>query len=358
MINALAVALAKEPYSLAQTAREALMITGLNELTKRHYAGCPEYARILDGAWHGSSGASVLADVPYLPVALFKTQRLKSVPADDIRVTLTSSGTTQQIVSKVLLNSENSSIQQRALTNSLTHILGKQRLPMLVIDTQAVFDDPREMSARGAGVLGLMRYGRNHAFALNRDLSPDFDAVRAFLDKNADKPFFLFGFTYMVWVNFYEQFREAGLDLSNGTLIHSGGWKKMADKSVDNSAFRIALKNAFDLKSVYNFYGMVEQIGSIFLEGPGGLLYPPNFADVIVRDPETWRPAPLGQPGIIQVLSLLPHSYPGHSLLTEDIGVIDRIDLGSDGWMGKGIRVLGRVSRSELRGCSDVLGAA
>jgi len=28
-----------------------------------------------------------------------------------------------------------------------------------------------------------------------------------------------------------------------------------------------------------------------------------------------------------------------------------------DGWMGKGIRVLGRVPKSELRGCSDVIGA-
>jgi hypothetical protein len=26
--------------------------------------------------------------------------------------------------------------------------------------------------------------------------------------------------------------------------------------------------------------------------------------------------------------------------------------------MGKGIRVLGRVAKSELRGCSDVIGAA
>ena len=82
---------------------------------------------------------------------------------------------------------------------------------------------------------------------------------------------------------------------------------------------------------------MVEQIGSIFLEGPGGLLYPPNFADVIVRDPETWEPAANGQPGVIQVLSLLPHSYPGHSLLTEDTGVIEAVDPGNGGWMGKGI---------------------
>jgi hypothetical protein len=58
------------------------------------------------------------------------------------------------------------------------------------------------------------------------------------------------------------------------------------------------------------------------------------------------------------VLSLIPHSYPGHSLLTEDMGVIRSIDAGDEGWMGKGLEVLGRVARAELRGCSDVLASA
>jgi phenylacetate-coenzyme A ligase PaaK-like adenylate-forming protein len=358
MIEALATALKGTPYSLPQVQRDKLMLDGINELAAHHYAACPEYARILDGAWGGVVEAPALTDVPYLPVSLFKSQRLKSVPDEAVRITLTSSGTTGQSVSKILLDAESSSIQQRALANSLTHVLGKKRLPMLVIDTNAVFANPQTMSARGAGVLGLMRYGRNHAFALTEELEPDVQAVHSFLREHGDEPFFVFGFTYMVWIALYQRFQEAGLDLSNGVLIHSGGWKKMAEHSVDNSTFRKALVNAFGLTNVYNFYGMVEQIGSIFLEGPEGLLFPPNFADVIVRDPETWDPAPLGRPGVIQVLSLLPHSYPGHSLLTEDIGVIDAIDPGLDGWHGKGIRVLGRVARSELRGCSDVIAAA
>lgn len=358
MIDALAEAMAATPYSLPQPAREALLLRGLNALTARHHAACPPYARILNGAWQGARAAERLADVPYLPVSLFKSQKLQSVPDADVRVTLTSSGTTGQAVSRILLDAETSSIQQRALAGSLMHVLGKQRLPMLVIDTDAVFKDPKMMSARGAGVLGLMRYGRNHAFALDRDLRPDHAAVEAFLAANAGQPFFMFGFTFMVWVNFYEQFRDAGLDLSQGVLIHSGGWKKMVERAVDNATFRRALGESFGLSRIHNFYGMVEQIGSIFLEGPGGLLYPPNFADVIIRDPLTWEPAEDGRSGIIQVLSLLPHSYPGHSLLTEDTGVVEAVDPGSDGWMGKGIRVLGRVARSELRGCSDVIAAA
>ena len=168
----------------------------------------------------------------------------------------------------------------------------------------------------------------------------------------------MFGFTYMVWAKFYEEFKNRNLDLSNGVLIHSGGWKKLVELAVSNEQFRQCLGEAFGLERIHNFYGMVEQIGSIFLEGPGGLLYPPNFADVIVRDTRTFGPARAGAPGLIQVLSLLPHSYPGHSVLTEDIGVIEGNPGAAQDWGEKGIRVLGRLPRSELRGCSDVVGIA
>ncbi len=357
-LPALTAALAARPYALPQADRDALLGEGLRVLTAHHHAHCPAYRRIIDGAWAGRTAFARVEDAPYLPVALFKSQTLRSVPEADVRVVLTSSGTTGQAVSRVFLDTQTSVAQQRALANSLMHVLGPKRLPMLVIDTDAVFKDPRLMSARGAGVLGIMRYGRGHVFALGPDLAPRLDAVRRFLDDLAGRPFFIFGFTFMVWASFHEAFREAGLDLSNGILLHSGGWKKLADRAVDNDTFRASLRQAFGLTRIHNFYGMVEQIGTILLEGPRNLLYPPNFCDVIVRDPVDWTPAAPGRPGVIQVVSLLPHSYPGHSVLTEDLGVVDAVDTGEDGWFGKGIRILGRVPRAELRGCSDVLGEA
>ncbi len=358
MIAELETLLAHAPYSVAQAEKDKLLLAGLNTLTERHRIACEPYRRILDGGWRDSLPYRAVEDIPYLPVSLFKTQRLQSVPNEAVRMVMTSSGTTGQAVSRIAVDTETSQIQQKALANSLMHVLGRKRLPMLVIDTDAVFKDPATISARGAGVLGLMRYGHKHAFALDRNLAPDIGAVKSFLAEHGDAPFFMFGFTFMVWINFYEQFRDAGIDLSNGILIHSGGWKKMIERSVDNSVFRQSLNDAFGLTRIHNFFGMVEQIGSIFLEGSQGLLYPPNFADVIIRDPETWRACGVGEPGVIQVMSLLPHSYPGHSLLTEDWGVIQSIDAGEDGWMGKGLEVLGRIPRAELRGCSDVLASA
>lgn len=153
-------------------------------------------------------------------------------------------------------------------------------------------------------------------------------------------------------------FAPGELDLANAILIHSGGWKHMESQKIGNGEFRARLYEKFGIRRIFNFYGMVEQIGSIFLEASDGNLYPSNFADVIIRDERTWEPLGPGEVGVVQVLSALPLSYPGHSLLTEDRGEIVSIDAGVDGRLGKAIRIHGRLPKAELRGCSDVVAAS
>jgi hypothetical protein len=104
---------------------------------------------------------------------------------------------------------------------------------------------------------------------------------------------------------------------------------------------------------VINFYGMVEQVGGVYFENPMHHLQAPIYSEVIVRDPVTLQPVPDGEPGLLQVLSCLPVSYPGHSLLTEDLGVIRGSDPDGTGMGGRSFEVLGRVPKAELRGCSD-----
>ena len=113
------------------------------------------------------------------------------------------------------------------------------------------------------------------------------------------------------------------------------------------------MREVFGLEHVHNYYGMVEQVGSVFFECEHGHLHAPAYADVIVRDQTDLSPAPCGEPGLIQVLSMLPRSYPGHSLLTEDLGVLHGEDDCPCGRLGKYFSVLGRIKNVEVRGCSD-----
>ena len=98
---------------------------------------------------------------------------------------------------------------------------------------------------------------------------------------------------------------------------------------------------------------MVEQTGSIFVQCKYGFFHTPSFSDLIIRNHKTHLPEEFGNQGLIQLLSVIPKSYPGHSLLTEDIGTIYGIDNCKCGRMGKYFKVHGRMKNAEVRGCSD-----
>lgn len=328
------------------------LVSRLTELTAYHREHCAAYDRILSALGAGESFAEV-TDLPWLPVRLFKTHELKSIPDDEVFRVLTSSGTTGA-PSRIFLDKAAAAAQTRHLAATLQTVLGPSRLPMILVDRKSIVRSP---SARGAGVLGMANFGRKHVYALDEQERPDVPALRRFLLEHGDQPFLIFGFTFLVWQFLYEVAREHGLDLSNGILIHSGGWKKLADRAVDNAEFRRRFAHHTGLRRIHNYYGMVEQIGTVFLEGPSGDgLYCPEFADVVIRDPRTWCEQPVGVPGVIEVVSTLPRSYPGHVLLTEDLGVCHGIDDGD--WPGKRFSVLGRLPKAEARGCSDTLAAA
>ncbi|MBI1353746.1 MAG: acyl-protein synthetase [Acidobacteria bacterium] len=340
-------------YGVPQADKDRILTAELNELTAHHRAHCEPYARLLAQLAPGDADANAPWETPYLPVGLFKSHALASVPPEDVQLVMTSSGTTGQQVSRIFLDKETARRQTLALSRIMQQVLGPDRLPMLVIDARETLADRRNLSARGVGVLGMMNFGRQHLFALDAQMALKLDELKAFLAQHGDKPFLLFGFTFMVWKYLYEPIREMGLDLSQGVLIHSGGWKKLQEQAVGNAEFKAALRQACGLRRVHNFYGMVEQVGSVFLEGDDGHLHPPSFSDVIIRHPETWEVLGPGEKGLIQVVSALPRSYPGHSILTEDLGVVHAVDSPEVERMGKAFEVIGRLPRAELRGCSD-----
>ncbi|MBW4719603.1 LuxE/PaaK family acyltransferase [Saccharothrix obliqua] len=343
-------------FARPQAEREAALLAELTELTAHHRARCAPYDRVLSSLGTPAEFGS-LADLPWLPVRMFKTHDLKSIPDDEVFKVLTSSGTTGAGASRIYLDKDAAAEQPRQLGATLREVLGGKRLPMLMVDTVGIIKNRRSFSARGAGVLGMANFGRAHVYALDEQDRPDVAAVKGFLEKHGHEPFLIFGFTFMVWQYLYEVAREHSLDLSNGILVHSGGWKKLVDIAVDNAEFRRRFAEDTGLTRIHNYYGMIEQIGTVFLEGPSGnSLYCPDFADVIIRNPDTWEEQPVGEPGVIQVLSTLPRSYPGHVLLTEDLGVVHGVDDGD--WPGKRFSVLGRLPRAEARGCSDTFAGA
>ena len=343
------------PFSLDKVAKSKLFDSYLKNLCLMHYEKCENYKKIIDKLECNLIAISHYENLPFLPVRLFKEFDLKSIPKEDIFKMITSSGTSGQAVSKIYLDKTTAANQQKTLVKIVSNFTQTSRLPMLIIDCPSVIKDRNMFSARGAAILGFSIFGADRTYALDDDMNLNLATIESFLDKYKNQKILLFGFTFVIWQFFYNKLKEinAKLDLSNAILIHGGGWKKLINEAVSKDEYKQALNEICKIKSIHDYYGMVEQTGCIYMECEFSNLHASAFSDIIIRNPKDFSINKIGEKGIIQVCSLLPESYPGHSLLTEDEGVI----LGEDdcpcGRKGKYFQILGRIKNAEIRGCSD-----
>jgi phenylacetate-coenzyme A ligase PaaK-like adenylate-forming protein len=344
-----------KPYSLDKISKSKYLDNYFFKLTQFHYENCTQYKNMLDAVDYNYKHQQHYTDIPFIPVRLFKMFDLYSVPKENIVKTMTSSGTSGQDVSKIFLDKETALNQSKALTKIVSTYLGSKRTPMIIIDSPAVLKNRKMFSARGAGILGFSIFGSKRMYALDEDMNLNIDAVAEFIKENKENRIFVFGFTFMIYQHFIREIKKNNIqfNLSNAILIHGGGWKKLINESITNIIFRDLLNQSCGINSIHDYYGMVEQTGSIFMECENGNLHAPIYSDIIIRRPYDFSMAKSGEEGIIQTLSVLPMSYPGHSLLTEDKGVL----LGEDdcpcGRFGKYFKILGRIKDAEIRGCSD-----
>ena len=344
-----------QPYSLDKINKSKYLESYFFELTQFHYKNCTKYRNMLDAVGYNYKRQHHYSEIPFLPVRLFKMFDLYSVPKEDIVKTMTSSGTSGQNVSKIFLDKKTSLNQTKALAKIVSTYLGSKRTPMIIIDSPSVLKNRKIFSARGAGILGFSIFGTKRIYALDENMELKVDDILAFIQNNKNNRIFIFGFTFMVYQHFIKEIKKRNIkiDLSNSVLIHGGGWKKLVNESITSEEFRKMLNQLCGITSVHDYYGMVEQTGSIFMECEYSNMHASNLSDIFIRRPYDFSIADLGERGIIQTLSILPTSYPGHSLLTEDEGILLGEDDCECSRLGKYFKMLGRVKNAELRGCSD-----
>ena len=138
-------------------------------------------------------------------------------------------------------------------------------------------------------------------------------------------------------------------------MIHGGGWKKIEKYKINNEIFKRKIIDKLNVSKIINYYGLVEQTGSIFIECDKCNCFHTNiFNDVIIRDKNLNPITEDNKIGMIQVLSILPSSYPGNSILLEDEGYLINKTNKDCKNTGKSFKIVGRIPKAEIRGCSDV----
>ena len=348
-------------YATPQAEKDAALAPLLYALCRQTADRCAGYRRFLDRFVPDMDVCRRPADIPPLPVSMFKHFLLSAVAPERVVRELHSSATTGQQPSRIPIDKTTAFRQSRALVSILKEHIGAQRRPFLVVDAAESVGTGDSLSARGAAIRGVGNFAAKTVFALDQaasgDLTPNWDRIDRFFTEYQNQPVLLFGFTFIVWTQFVLEAERRGVSFHapEAVLLHSGGWKKLAADAVSKDDFnrRAAAVLGADPGRILDFYGMVEQVGTVFVDCPAGNKHAPAFADVILRQPLSLLPAEVGQTGIIEVLSALPTSYPGHALLTEDQGILLGVDDCPCGRKGRYFRFTSRIQRAEVRGCGD-----
>ncbi len=135
------------------------------------------------------------------------------------------------------------------------------------------------------------------------------------------------------------------------SVITGGGWKTLADEAMDKKIYRgvLAGRLGIPVSNVRDLFGMVEH-GVPYVDCPLGNFHIPNYGRIIARDPGTLEPLGYGKDGLLQFITPYLTSYPSLSLLSSDMG---RVEKGCRCGTGGDVLVLkGRAGVRKLKGCA------
>jgi hypothetical protein len=287
---------------------------------------------------------------------------LSFVGPGEIKRILTSSATTSQLPSRIVLDSPTARRMTKGVLVIVRDFIGPARRPYLVVDTPGFMGGGDTLGARGAAIQGLHPFATQTICCLSLndqgDLSLDRDRLREFAEAQHDAELLVYGFTFILWNYLVRPLIAEGicLNLPKARVLHSGGWKRLQDQAVEKTLFNEQLAQVFGCSPdrIVDFYGMVESVGVIYPDCSEGNKHAPVFGDVIVRNPLTFEPVAPGEHGVVQVCSVLPTSFPGNLLLTEDLAQVMAYDGCPCGRRGISFRFAGRIPKAELRGCGNI----
>jgi len=346
-----------EPFSLSKSEKDEIFYNAMNESVKFHYEKSEEFRKLCDNRNFSPDKEFLIQEIPFLPVSLFKTFQLKSVPDSDIIKTVYSSATTSNSPSTIFLDQKTSKRQTKVLVSIMKDFLVNKK-KFLIIDQKSDLKNSTEVKSRESAIRGFFPFMESMNFGLDSKLKLDISLFEEL--KNNDVC--VMGFTWLLYITVIENenndaMKEFFKTIKNPKIIHIGGWKKLSDKKVSKDEFNQKISEFFNCQkeNIIDIYGMTEQLGTIYPDCVEGNKHVSVFSEIFIRNIETLEIEEIGKSGFIQLVSPIPHSYPGVSLLSDDIGKIIGIDNCPCGRKGKYFRFEKRTEQADIKGCGDTI---
>ena len=291
----------------------------------------PVYANYLRLLGRDKNAVSKLSEIPFLPIELFKTEKILS-GFEDADLVFTSSSTTGSIPSSHFI--PDPLVYENSFKKAFRLFYGDPT------DYCILALLPSYLERSGSSLVYMMEHlirdsrHKSSGFYLNNhaELFSSLKELKAKGQKSI-----LIGVTFAL-LDFIEKFQINFPDL---VVMETGGMKGKREELVREEVHEL-LKTAFKVNTVHSEYGMTELLSQAYSSGNGIFLYPP-WMRIIIREPnDPFYFVPEGKSGGINVVDLAN---------IDSCAFIETQDLGKIAETGS-FEVLGRFDTSDLRGCN------
>lgn len=271
-----------------------------------------------------------LESIPFLPISLFKTHKLKTNNFEP-EITFLSSATTGQKQSRHFVKS--TEIYEESFIKGFVNLYG----PIKNLKIFGLL--PSYLERIGSSLVYMVKKMiemspfEESGFFLN-----DFDALKnAILTSEKEKqPYLLIGVSFAL-LDFAEIFN---FSLNHAIVMETGGMKGRR-KEMTRSELHETLNKSFGVQQIHSEYGMTELLSQAYAK-QNGIFETPPWMKVFVRetnDPLATLTKGRGGLNIIDLANIDSCAF----IATEDLGNL---------YPNGSFEVLGRFDNAEVRGCN------
>ncbi len=297
---------------------------------ERQYAQVPIYRQYVDML--GKARPQTLEEIPFLPIAFFKSHQIV-LGENPIQQTFLSSGTTQQFRSQhhiTDLNWYNASL-----------LLGFERVFGPASDYVFIALLPSYLENGDSSLIYMVdqliqKSGTEFSgYYLNDPKEVQTAYMRAL---NSGKKPFVFGVAYALI-----DLVESGLELPNAVILETGGMKGRRQELTKIELHQL-LQRGFKVQRILSEYGMTELLSQAYCLKDQVFSCPP-WMQIRIRDAyDPFQEVPFGQKGGINVIDLANQNSCAF-IQTDDLGRL----------IPGGFLLEGRLEASDIRGCNQLV---
>ena len=349
------------PYDLPGS--DARFLRAVRDNCAYHIEHCPEYRLICEAEGFSPDCLNTIEDLeklPVLPTLFFKRRHVASMPRWRIAFEVTSSGTSGKF-SRVGFDwgcvlAEVPMVLRLGFYHKLVSL---KPAHYVVLGYKPGRQDKMGVART---MFGLTHFAPplSRTYALrwkNGAYAPNLEGAVERLRRLAKSPFpvRIVGFPSYLWFGL-KRMEALGLSvrLPRGSkILLAGGWKQHSAQEVDKGTLYALAQRVLGVEDshIHEFFGAVEH-PVFFNTCKNHRFHVPAYARVIIRDVRALEPLPMGEAGLVNLITPLINATPVTSVMTDDLGMLTPGEYCGCGLTSPVLTILGRVGLSDITTCA------